>query len=160
MATLTPAFRAASERLHKEHEALGQVLCGLDAALDHLVCYSEVYADLSAADEIRRLGRQLAEQIPGHCRREEISLLEPVSEVSPELGEFCTEMKSEHSDLLMRLGRFCAALKGFDRALLPSQVEGEDLSEVISHLKETGRELTLELRRHVAAEEQELGGFL
>ncbi len=152
MATLTPAFRADSERIHKEHQILGHILTRLESALDHLVCYSEVYANLATADDVRRYGRQLAEQFPGHCRREEAALLDPIAEVSPELGEFCKQMRNEHQDLLVRLATFSSALDAFDKA--------EDLYEAVCRLKDVGKELTGDLRRHVETEERELSGFL
>ena len=152
MATLTPAFRADSERIHSEHQILGHILTKLESALDHLVCYSEAYANLATADDVRRYGRQLAEHFPGHCRREETAVLGPISEVSPELDEFCKQMRNEHQDLLVRLATFSSALDAFDKA--------EDLYDAVCRLKDVGRELTGDLRRHVETEERELSGFL
>lgn len=152
MATLSPSFRADTAKIHNDHQILGRVLHELDSALDRLVCYGEVFADFSAAGLVRRYGRQLTEQFPAHCRREEATLLDLVADISPELAEFCTRMKGEHADLLVRLEVFRVALDDFERA--------DDLSEAIWNLKEQGRELTRELRRHVATEEQELSGFL
>jgi len=151
MATLTATFRTESERIHGEHQLLEQVLRKLDSALERLVCYSEVYANLATAEQVRRYGRQLIEEFPGHCRREQALVLGPVSKVSPELAEFCDQMKVEHSELLVRLSMFRAALDDFDKA--------EDLNEAICDLKDTGKELTQQLRHHVVREEQELSGF-
>lgn len=152
MATLTTAFRTETERVHREHQILDQVLHKLDAALERLVCYSEVFADLASAEQVRCYGLQLAEHFPGHCQREEAAVLDPVSQISSELGQFCREMKNEHAELLAQLGTFRAALEAFDSA--------EDLSETICHLKQKGKELTSNLRRHVSREEHELSGFL
>ena len=58
MATLTRAFHADAERVHNEHLALRRVLHRLESALARLVCYSEVYADLATAEQVRRYGRQ------------------------------------------------------------------------------------------------------
>ncbi len=152
MGTLTPTIREEGARIHYEHQALEQLLRELNSALDQLVCYGEVLADFRAARQILQYGRQLIELVPEHCRREEAVLFEPVSGVSPELAEFCTQMKDEHTDLLLRLDAFRTALDDFNRA--------DDLSEAICKLKEQGKELTRELREHVATEEQELSGFL
>jgi hemerythrin-like domain-containing protein len=152
VATLTPAFRAESERIHNEHQFIGHVLSKLDSALDHLVCYSEVYANLASAEDVRLYGRQLAEQFPGHCRREEAVLLNPVSQVSPELREFCNQMRLEHQDLIVRLATFRDALDAFDKA--------DGLYEAVCQLKEVGKDLITDVRRHVETEEHELSGFL
>jgi len=152
MSTLTTEFRAETERIHKEHLALEQLLRELDTALDRLICYSEVFTDLSGADEVRRCGRLLARVLPGHCRREEAVLFDRISGVSPQLRAFCSEMRNEHAGILARVQKLTATLEQFDRA--------EDLSEAVWHLKEQGKELTAELRRHVGVEEQELSGFL
>lgn len=152
MATLTRAFHADAERVHNEHLALRHVLHRLESALARLVCYSEVYADLATAEQVRRYGRQLAEQFPAHCQREENQVLDPVSAVSPELQEFCQEMKAEHKALLRKLATFGATLDSFENP--------EDLYEAVCHLKSEGMELTQNLRSHVAKEEHELSGFL
>ncbi len=152
MATLSPAFRIETQRIHSEHQILEYVLSELDEALDSLACYGEVFADFRSAGQLRRSGRQLTQQFPEHCRREEANLLDPVADVSPELAEFCGRMKGEHADLLVRLAGFRTALDDFERT--------DDLAEAICRLKEQGKELTRDLRRHVETEERELSGFL
>ena len=152
MATLTAEFRAETQRIHKEHLALENLVTDLDVALDRLTCYSEVFTDLASADEVRRCSRLLARVLPEHCRREEAVLLDRISDVSPQLRAFCSEMRQAHAEVLARLESLTAALDELDRA--------EDLPEAIWHLKEQGKELTAELSRHIAAEEQELSGFL
>lgn len=152
MATLTAEFLAGTKRIHKEHKALERVLRELEVALDRLTCYSEVFADLAGADEVRRCSRLLARVLPEHCRREETAVLDPVSDVSPQLRIFCQEMRQEHREVLAQLDSVMLAVQDLDRA--------EDLPEAIWHLKEQGKQLTTELRRHVAVEEQELSGFL
>ncbi len=152
MATLTAVFREETRRIHLEHEALEKIITDLDVALDRLACYSEVFADLAGADDVRRCTRLLARVLPEHCRREETALLDPVSDVSPQLRIFCQEMRQEHREVLAQLQSMGLAVEALDRA--------EDLTEAIWHLKEQGKQLTAELRRHVAVEEHELGGFL
>lgn len=142
----------AGKKVRDEHLSLLEASGQLDRSLDRLGCYSEVYFNLGAADEVRYSGRQLIEQLPRHCRHEETSLLNRVSDVSPELTEFCRQMKAEHVALLERLADLRAALEDFDKA--------EDLCEAVTHLKQEGKELTHYLRCHVAREEEELSGFL
>src|SRR5574337_442748 len=134
MALLTSAFRAQTERIHNEHLILEHILHKLGLALDQLQCYSEVYANLASAEQVARYGRQLGEQFPEHCRREEEALLAPVSAISPELAEFCRAAKDEHVDLLARLATFRAASQQFSHA--------EDLEEAVRPLRDSGRELT------------------
>jgi hypothetical protein len=152
MATLAPTFRTESERIHREHLALEKDLLALEFSLDRLVCYAEVFADLSGAEQVRRYGRRLAAQFPGHCQREEMLLLAPVSRISPELAEFVAEMKRQHGQLLGRLHGFCSALEELDTTT--------DLESVVCAVKEKGKELLDEVRRHVTIEESELEGFL
>ena len=152
MATLSPDFRAQSGKIHREHELMIEDLAGLDSALDRLICYSEVYANLASAEQVRTYGCRLAERFPEHCRCEEAAVLSPVSQVSQELARFAQQMRDEHRQLLARLDSFCQALHRLEQC--------EDLDETICRLKEEGKELARELRRHVATEERELSGFL
>ena len=73
MVTLAASFRTESQRIHNEHQAVEQLLAKLDAGLDRLVCYSEVYANLATAREVATLGRQLVGEFSDHCQREEAS---------------------------------------------------------------------------------------
>ena len=152
MATLTPMFRAEAERIHHDHGVLVGELAALDSALDRLVCYSEVFANLATAKQVEFYGKNLAAELPEHFQREEGTLLTTVAEVSPELAHFAEEMKQQHKELRARLQAFCAAIEQLEAA--------EDLGEAIAKLKEQGKELTRELGRHVALEEHELSGFL
>lgn len=152
MASMTAAFRAESEKIHLEHQQMMDELVELERALERLVCYSEVFADLGSADIVRRCGRLLAEQLPEHCHREEERVLETVADVSPELSDFVRQMKGEHQGMLARLGTFCRALDDLEHS--------PDLDAAVCHLKEEGSQLTGYIRRHVAVEEHELSGFL
>jgi hemerythrin-like domain-containing protein len=152
MATLTPVFHAESERIHGEHANLLHSLAELDLALDHLLCYAEVFADLSSAGQVEEHGRLLVEGLPEHFVREEATLLDTVARVSPELASFAAEMKREHQELRLRLAEFGRLLDEFAKR--------ENLDETIWQLKERGKAMTRELGRHVALEEQELSGFL
>ena len=152
MATLAPTFRAESQKLHREHQALEKDLLALKCALGRVVCYAEVFADLSSAEQVRHLGRRLAEQFPEHCCREEVQLLNPVSRVSPELADFVGEMKRQHGELLDQLDSFCLAVEKLNAST--------DLDAAVCDVKEQGNNLLDEMRRHVATEERELSGFL
>lgn len=143
---------AVGERIHDEHLSLIEDLARLDAGLDRLECYSEVYANLAGAEQVKLCGHRLVEQFPDHCWREEKTVLAVAGGVSAELAEFCSQMKAEHRVLLTQLSTFRAALDDFEQA--------EDLNEAVCRLKETGKELTRALRCHVEREEHELEGFL
>ena len=152
MATFTPAFHTESVKIHHDHEVLLGELAALDAALDRLVCYSEVFANLATLKQVEFYGKNLAAELPEHFQREEEKLLATISEVSPELARFATEMKKEHVELRARLAAFCDTLEKLEAA--------EDLDAAIATVKEQGKELSRELGRHVALEEHELSGFL
>lgn len=152
MATFTPAFRTDTKKVHFEHQALITELTELDAALDELVCYSEVYANLATAQQVCRCGRHLAEVLPAHFGREEATVLTTVARVSPELAAFAIEMKHQHDQLRARLISFCRAVEQLEAA--------QDLDEAICNVKEQGKALARELTNHVVLEENQLGGFL
>lgn len=152
MATFTPVFRVASEKVHCEHQSLLQELSELDAALDELACYSEVYANLAKAQQICRCGRHLAEMVPAHFGREEATVLATVAKVSPELELFARAMRQQHEALRARLTVFCRAVEELETA--------EDIDRAVAAVKEHGKLLACELSRHVALEEAQLGGFL
>jgi len=150
--TFMTMTREAGIEIHEEHLTLLEDLAQLDRGLDRLESYTGVFANLAGVQRVKDHGRRLAEQLPNHFKREEKTILPAASRVSPELAEFCSQMKAQHGDLLVRLTAFRAALDDFDRT--------DDLSEAIYQLKEQGKALTRDLRRHVAAEELELSGFL
>jgi hypothetical protein len=142
----------ADIEIHEEHLTLLEELVQLDRGLDRLECYSEVFANLAGAEQVKDFGRRLAEQLPEHFQREEETILAAASQVSPELKELCSELAGEHAELLGRLARFRSALEELDKA--------EDIDQAVWHLKGAGRELTNYLREHVIREENELSGFL
>ena len=152
MATFTPAFHNASHRVHGEHQLLLNELTELNIALDELVCYSEVYADLAAAQRVCRCGHHLAELLPEHFVREESTVLATIAKVSPELREFAREMVLQHQQLRRRLDSFSSALADLERA--------EDIDAAVFRVKEEGKRLARELTDHIVLEENELDGFL
>lgn len=152
MASFTPAFHTASHKVHCEHQELINQLAELDAALDELVCYSEVFANLASAGQVCRCGRRLAELLPEHFGREESTVLTTVAQVSPELADFAREMRCQHDQLRLRLSNFCRAVEQLE--------SGQDLDDCICRLKQDGKMLASELTSHVALEESQLQGFL
>lgn len=152
MATLSPAFRIESKKIHQEHQVIDEDLLALEAALEHLAGDLPDCNDLAAAERVMQCGRRLATYLPAHCAREEALLLDTVSDVSPQLAEFAEEMKRQHRELLTRLDSFILSL-----GRLEAQ---EDAASVVLELKEEGMKLAREMRQHVAMEERELSGFL
>jgi hypothetical protein len=152
MASLSPAFRIESKRIHHEHQVIDEDLLALEVALEHLVGHSELHTDLAAAEKVMQCGRRLATYLPAHCAREEALLLDTVSDISPQLAEFAQEMKRQHGELLMRLDSFILSL-----GRLETQ---EDAEAAVLELKDEGMKLAREMRQHVAMEERELSGFL
>jgi len=152
MASLPATFRDETTKIHLEHTALMQMLDDLDFALDQLVCYSEVYANLKSIDDVHRYAFRLAEHLPEHFTREEASVLDTVARISPELLELAHACKRQHDELRRDLVVFCRALDNYDNST--------DLEDALCQLKEQGTRFTAELKQHVQMEERELGGFL
>ncbi len=149
---IVPTRGSESKAIHDEHLSLIGDLAQLDGGLRRLECYSEVFANLAGAEQVKYYGRRLASQLPEHFRREEETVLATVSKVSPELAGFAQQMRHEHEELRARLAAFSSALEQLEAA--------QDLYEAICQLHERGKALTQQLGRHVALEEQELSGFL
>ena len=152
MASLSPAFRIESKKIHQEHQTIDLDLLELESALDHLVPGSRLLGETAAADKILHCGRRLATYLPAHCAREEAMLFDTVADISPQLAQFGEEMKRQHRELLLRLDSFILSLGQLETA--------EDHDGAILQLKREGCKLTEEFRRHIAAEERELSGFL
>ena len=152
MATFTPGFHTESETIHFEHRVLLDELAALDSALDHLESPADPFASLATAKQVEFYGKQLAEKLPEHFRREEETILATVAQISPELKAFAAEMKLQHEELRVRFGQLQAAVEKLQAA--------DDLDDAIAKLKEQGKELTRLLGRHVSLEETELSGFL
>ncbi len=152
MASLPTTFRQETEKIHLEHTGLMQMLNDLDFALDQLVCYSEVYANLKTAEDVHRYAFRMAEHLPEHFTREEARVLETVSKISPELEQLAKLCKLQHDQLRSDLVLFCRALDNFDNS--------NDIEDALCKLKDQGKVFTKELRDHVELEERELGGFL
>ncbi|HUK87688.1 MAG TPA: hemerythrin domain-containing protein [Terriglobales bacterium] len=152
MASLSNAFCAESQKVHGDHETLLAELAELQWALDHLVCYSEVYADLATAGKVRELGHNLKVLLPTHFVREEATVLATVARISPELADFAAQMKRQHKELGAEFKAFLAALQEFESS--------NDLDTAVCHIKESGAQFARDLGEHVALEERQLSGFL
>lgn len=137
---------------HNEHVFLLEELDQLEHGLLKLQCYSEVSADLQAAEQLEQNGRHLSAWLPQHFQREEVSIFERAAHISPELKDFCQLMRDEHAELLRRLARLRDAIEALRKT--------ECLRDTINRVNEAGKEFTLKLREHVALEEEEFSGLL
>jgi len=151
MAGLVAGFDKASEVVRHEHEAINSELSELEACLKALVCYSEVYADLSPVERLDRCGRHLQTTLPEHFRNEESTIFVDLETAFPRLQSFVQQMKRQHSDLQAGFDQFCHVLDEVD--------ESNDVEQTICNLKQTGLDFTRAMMAHIATEESGLGGF-
>jgi len=146
MATATPTIQAETRMVQREHQVLMNELTELQGALDALVCYSEVYANLASTDQVYRCGRRLLQWLPGHFKHEEATVLADIEKLGPEQASFSIEMKSQHRNLRGRLEGFCRAIEEFE--------DSQDLGAAIDDLKDKGLVFSQELAAHMGAEER------
>ena len=106
MASLDPNFHEETISIHQEHEELLAQLDQLDAALEQIVCYAEVFTDLATANQAMSRGKWMAEWLPRHYAHEETTVLETIARMSPELASFAREMKRQHNEMRVRLESF------------------------------------------------------
>ena len=152
MATLTPAFRKNSGKIHADHVSILAQLDSLERSLEHLEVEPHTPLDAEAPRQILTIGRQLVRDLPEHCREEEETMHGPVGQVSAELAEFCAMMHREHEVMNARLWTFAGALEEFQTSV--------NRPGAIAQLRKEGRLFVHELRRHIELEETELSGFL
>src|ERR1022692_2472425 len=117
MASLDPKFHEETLSIHQEHQELVAQLDQMDAALEQMACYAEVFTDLATANQAISRGKWMAEWLPRHYEHEETTVLETIARMSPELASFAREMKRQHSEMRVRL---------------------ESLRDTIAHLGQTG----------------------
>jgi hypothetical protein len=146
MTSLDPDFQQETNALHREHEELMAQLDELDAALEQIVCYTEVLTDLAMANQATASGQWMAEWLPKHHAREETTVLETIARMSPELASFAREMKRQHYEMRVRLENF--------RDHIAHVGEQRDLEAAVADLKSEGKDLTRMIRLHMAAEEK------
>ncbi len=146
MASLDPKFHEETVTIHQEHEELLARLDQLDAAVEQMVCYAEVFTDLATANQATSQGKWIAEWLPRHYEREETTVLETIARMSPELASFAREMKRQHNEMRLRLESF--------RDRIAHLSENADLERAVNELKRDGKDLTRMMRLHMAAEEK------
>jgi hypothetical protein len=146
MASLDPEFHQETVSIHKEHEELLAQLDQLDAALEQMVCYAEIFTDLATANQALSRGKWMAEWLPRHYAHEETTVLETIAKMSPELASFAREMKRQHNEMRVRLESF--------RDRIEHLSETRELEDAVNQLKKDGTDLTRMIRLHIAAEEK------
>jgi len=151
MASLDPKFHLETVNIHREHEELVKQLDQLDAALDKIVCYSEIFTDLATANQAISRGKWLAEWLPKHYAHEETTVLEMIARMSPELASFAREMKRQHKEMRVRLESF--------REHLAHLNESRDFENAVNELKQEGSYLTRMMRLHMATEEKKFASL-
>jgi Hemerythrin HHE cation binding domain len=151
MASLDPTFRLETASIHREHEELIAQLDRLDAALDELFCFSEIFSDMATANQAAATGRLLAEWLPKHYAHEETTVLATIAQMGPELASFTREMQRQHNEMRLRLESF--------REHLARLGESRDLESAVNELKQEGSHLTRMMRLHMAAEEKKFGSL-
>jgi hemerythrin-like domain-containing protein len=143
-----PAHVAA---IHQEHDQLMAQLEQLDAALEKLVCYSELFSDLATANHAAAESKWIAEWLPRHYQHEETTVLAQIAQVSPELAAFAREMKRQHKQLRLRLENL--------REMLNHLPSAPDLEGAVGAVKRAGSDFTRAMRLHIAAEEKKFSGL-
>jgi len=115
-----------------------------DAALDQIVCYTEVFTDLAMANQASASGKWVAEWLPRHYAHEETTVLEMIAKMSPELASFAREMKRQHNELRIRLESF--------RDHIAHMGEQRDLETAVAELKREGKDMSAEERKFAGLE--------
>ena len=146
MGSLDPTFHQEAVSIHREHEELVTQLDQLDAALDQIFCFAEIFTDLATANQARSRGAWLAEWLPKHYEHEETTVLQTIARMSPELASFAREMRRQHNEMRVRLESFCEHLAHLH--------ESRDIEGAVNELKKEGSHLTRMMRLHMATEEK------
>jgi len=149
MGSLDPSFYEDAASVHREHEELMAQLDQLDAALEQIVSYSEIFSDLATANQALAEGKWMAEWLPRHHAREETTVLQAIAKMSPELASFAREMKRQHYEMRVRLESL--------RDHIAHLGQSRDLQAAVADLKREGRDFTRMMRLHMAAEEKKFG---
>jgi len=135
-----------SENLQNDHRELMQGLAELDQALESLICYSEVYADLAGVQRAQDTARRLAGRLPEHFVREEQGVFAAIALMGPDSAAFAQEMRRQHTEIGTRIDAFCKAAESF--------IDAPDLQQSIGELKDAGRGLADFMAAHMGAEER------
>ncbi len=139
-------YGKSAVELTGEHQEMMRKLAELDAALESLICYSEVYADLAGVQHAQSMAKWLVQQLPEHFQEEERGILAEIARLGPEFAAFSREMKRQHQQIDDRVKAFCQAANTFQDAA--------DLQQCISDLKEAGKSLATFMATHMGAEER------
>jgi hypothetical protein len=145
MASLDPNFHYEAVSIQHEHEELMTQLDRLDSALEQIVCYSEIFSDLAAANQAIGSGKWIAEWLPQHYAYEETTVLETIASMGPELAGFAREMRRQHAEIRIRLENL--------RDHMANLAENRDLEAAVAELKQEGRDVTRLMRLHMAMED-------
>ncbi len=151
MADRDTTFHEETLSIHQEHEELVAQLDQMDAALEQIVCYAEVFTDLATANQAISRGKWMAEWLPRHYEHEETTVLETIARMSPELASFAREMRRQHNEMRVRLASFRDTLEHLSQTV--------DLEEAVNQLKKDGKQLTRMMRLHMAAEEKKFASL-
>ena len=151
MGNLDPTFRLETISIHREHEELVAQLDRLDAALDKLFCFAEVFSDLASANQATASGKWLAEWLPNHYAHEETTVLATIAQMGPELASFTREMMRQHNEMRVRLENF--------REHLAHLHESRDIEKTVDELKQEGSQLSRMMRLHLATEEKKFSSL-
>jgi hypothetical protein len=144
-------FRIQKENLQHDHAEMIALLADMNTALESLVCYSEVYADLKGVAHVVETGRGLAARLSKHFAEEEPKMLDAIARLGPEFAAFSAEMKHQHSEFATRIGALCEASHHFEVS--------SDLEESISALKQQVQSLAQAMTVHMAAEDRKFSSL-
>jgi hemerythrin HHE cation binding domain-containing protein len=132
--------------VHDDHLHLLDSLYELDAAVNSLECYAEVFANLAGLNRAQHVARTLATELPHHFAMEECGLLTNLAELSPDLEQFTQAMELEHRRLD---GQLVKLLGELDQVAYNS-----DLEYAIDHVKEQSDAFVRHMIAHMQAEEK------
>jgi len=144
-----PTLRAHAAAIESEHQQVMAQLDQLDLALEKIVCYSDVFADLASANQAISGSKWLAEWLPRHYQHEETTVLAAIAQMSPDLASFAREMKQQHRQMRLRLENL--------RELLNHLPQAQDLEVAVDAVRKAGAEFTRGMRLHMSSEDKKLG---
>jgi hypothetical protein len=138
--------RMEQEHIQSDHRDMLALLADMDRALESLVCYSEVFADLKGVSLVAQTGRDLATRLGEHFAEEEPKMLDAIAKLGPEFAAFSAEMKRQHGEFAERISDLCNVSRQFETVA--------DLEESISSLKRQVQSLAHAMMVHMAAEDR------
>ena len=138
--------QSASQNLQNEHRELMQQLSELDQALESLICYAEVYADLAGLRRAQDTARGLAGRLAEHFLLEEQGIFVAVRQLGSDSAAFAGEMERQHREIDARIAAF--------RKMADSFIDAPDLQQSIGDLQDAGKALAQFMAAHMGAEER------